>query len=92
MTSPYFPPPDDYEPPTRCLTCDDLVMFGPVLGGHIWMHVPASMPRDPSDTGHAAEVGRWWDVRTGQWREGSGLEEILAAAATAESQLGQTRS
>lgn len=65
-----------------------MLIFGPVIGGHMWKHL-VSTSRDPGE-GHEAVVGRWWDTKTGQWREGSGLEEILAAAAGAPKQEGQT--
>lgn len=71
MTS-YFRPPDDWVQPSRCDQCDAVIMYGPVIGGHIWMHIVV-----PDDE-HEVVMGRWWDVRTGQWREGSGLAELLA--------------
>lgn len=74
--SAYFPPPDDWAQPSTCTVCDALVIYGPVIGGHMWSHVGGRVDHD-------VQMGTWWDVSTGTWREGSGLAEILAADQTA---------
>ncbi len=69
---PYRRPPDDYEPPTQCEKCGELMIYGPVIGGYIWHHLI------PTDHDAVMRPAGWWDVATGEIRYSTGLPEVLA--------------
>lgn len=67
----YFPPPDDYEPPTRCIECGEIIFHGPVIGGNVWMHLTwAGHPVVMREEG-------WWDTATGETRYGNGSDRLV---------------
>lgn len=67
----YHRPPDDYEPPTHCEQCGGMIMFGPVIGGRIWMHIIRA------DHDVIMRDEGWWDVSLGVTRYGSGTADLL---------------
>lgn len=69
--SPYHRPPDSYEPPTRCEECGQSIMFGPVIGGHIWTHVAGKADHDV-----VMRPAGWWDTSTGGLRYGNGRDRL----------------
>lgn len=62
--APYFPPPDGYEPPTRCTVCGEIIIFTAQISGYpkgVWAHLPGG-------PGHQVGLDRqWWDTATGRW-------------------------
>lgn len=62
----YHLPPEGYEPPTKCDKCGERIIYAPVIGGTKWVHLV-------SPYWHDAEVGRWFDIASGVWREGNQL-------------------
>lgn len=72
----YFRPPDDYEGPTRCERCGGVIAYGPVIGGHVWMHVARS------DHDVVMRPSGWWDTATGTVRYGNGRDRLASFAAT----------
>lgn len=73
----YHRPPDNYTPPTRCEQCHEVIMYGPVIGGHIWRHVARA------DHGVVMRPEGWWDVATGETRYGNGADRLTPNAAPA---------
>lgn len=74
----YHRPPDDYQPPTRCEQCHEVIFYGPVIGGHKWMRIASAV--------HvvAMRPEGWWDTGTGEWRSGinsQALDDALAETA-----------
>lgn len=67
----YYPPPNDYSPPTRCALCGMLIIFTNVVGGHMWVHL------NLTDHDVVMRKEGWWDTATGKIRYGTGLNEIL---------------
>lgn len=64
MTKPYHRPPDGYSPPTRCESCQELILYGPVIGGPRWAHL------NSADHEVVMRPSGWWDVATGLVRYG----------------------
>ncbi len=55
----YHRPPDDYEPPTQCEQCHEVIGYFPVIGGRKWTHI------GPADHEVVMRPEGWWDVVTG---------------------------
>lgn len=56
----YFEPPPFYKQAGRCEECEQLIMFGPVIGGQKWRHVTAA------DHDVVMRDEGWWDTATGE--------------------------
>lgn len=74
-TRPYHRPPEDYTPPTVCEQCGGTIMYAPVIGGHIWMHVVRS------DHDVVMRPCGWWDTATGEIRYGNGRDGLTSSSA-----------
>lgn len=68
----YYCPPNGYEPPTNCMACCGIIIYGPVIGGHVWSHI------GPADHDVVMRPEGWWDVATGTIRYGNGRDELVS--------------
>lgn len=67
--TPYFRPPPRYKPPTKCVECKDVIFFGPVIGGHLWMH----LTRPTTEHRVVMRKAGYWDTLTGETVRGNPL-------------------
>jgi hypothetical protein len=65
---PYFIPPSNYSPPSKCMTCKHRIFFHGVIGGFRWSHLTGRADHDVT----IRETG-YWDTMSGETVYGNPL-------------------